>query len=526
MQSVDVEDPSARSPSPESQNLQANEKSPSVDEHGRVDDEPETKIDINEESPSDKLTNGDDHLESPSLEQQDSDEKENLEPEVSTTETTEPSYQTVEDGEVTPVAASSRESNVEDVLESSPDSAPDVNQIPPPSPPTPPAKFLEESPSVNNEIVNNASLQEVTLDAPPAPIEKSPRDAHTNITEVTQSSRPSTPLTARLFGRKSTSESVHSPSSSLGHVRNLTITQGHTLSVVLISNALETIAGSREAKRSAPLKDAVDNALTMIRSGQGGDRPREIFEPLRLACETGNEKLQIASLDCISKLISYSFFLETDAPASHHIASPPPSPALPPQKFTSESQTNLRPPTLVDLVTHTITACHTETTPDTVSLQIVKALLALVLSPTLLVHQSSLLKAVRTVYNIFLLSPDPINQTVAQGGLTQMVHHVFARCKLSGLRNDFVDISSPISPRPDGYGQGIRLPSNRPSLTPTTPDTYPLPPLTPPNGPDEEEEAAQKRENTNITETPVSQADKLPEGEVQSPGPGGTSLYV
>ena len=199
MQSVDVEDPSARSPSPESQNLQANEKSPSVDEHGRVDDEPETKIDINEESPSDKLTNGDDHLESPSLEQQDSDEKENLEPEVSTTETTEPSYQTVEDGEVTPVAASSRESNVEDVLESSPDSAPDVNQIPPPSPPTPPAKFLEESPSVNNEIVNNASLQEVTLDAPPAPIEKSPRDAHTNITEVTQSSRPSTPLTARLF---------------------------------------------------------------------------------------------------------------------------------------------------------------------------------------------------------------------------------------------------------------------------------------------------------------------------------------
>ena len=141
-----------------------------------------------------------------------------------------------------------------------------MNQIPPPSPPTPPAKFLEESPSVNNEIVNNASLQEVTLDAPPAPIEKSPRDAHTNITEVTQSSRPSTPLTARLFGRKSTSESVHSPSSSLGHVRNLTITQGHTLSVVLISNALETIAGSREAKRSAPLKDAVDNALTMIRS--------------------------------------------------------------------------------------------------------------------------------------------------------------------------------------------------------------------------------------------------------------------
>jgi brefeldin A-inhibited guanine nucleotide-exchange protein len=46
------------------------------------------------------------------------------------------------------------------------------------------------------------------------------------------------------------------------------------------------------------------------------------------------------------------------------------------------------------------------------------------------VHQSSLLKAVRTVYNIFLLSTDPVNQTVAQGGLTQIVNHVFARCKI------------------------------------------------------------------------------------------------
>lgn len=86
---------------------------------------------------------------------------------------------------------------------------------------------------------------------------------------------------------------------------------------------------------------------------------------------------------------------------------------------------------LVDLVVNTVTSCHTESTPETVSLQIVKALLALVLSPTILVHQSSLLKAVRTV-NVFLLSVDPINQTVAQGGLTQMVNHVFARCKVDG----------------------------------------------------------------------------------------------
>jgi brefeldin A-inhibited guanine nucleotide-exchange protein len=55
--------------------------------------------------------------------------------------------------------------------------------------------------------------------------------------------------------------------------------------------------------------------------------------------------------------------------------------------------------------------------------------MAIVLSTNegMLVHQSSLLKAVSTVYNVFLLSSDPANQVVAQGGLTQMVHHVFGR---------------------------------------------------------------------------------------------------
>ena len=211
------------------------------------------------------------------------------------------------------------------------------------------------------------------------------------------------------------------------HKRSLTMSTGHTVSVVLISSALETILSSKEAKRSPPLRDGAQNALEMIRAGKGGDRPREIFEPLRLACETKSERLMIASLDCISKLISYSFFVEeTSAPL---LPSPPPSPTLQGRQSISGSQSTIPQPSLVDLVVHTITACHIETTPETVSLQIVKALLSLILSPTIYVHHSSLLKAVRTVYNIFLLSTDPVNQMVAQGGLTQMVHHIFARCR-------------------------------------------------------------------------------------------------
>ncbi|KAJ6515920.1 hypothetical protein C8R45DRAFT_958068 [Mycena sanguinolenta] len=221
--------------------------------------------------------------------------------------------------------------------------------------------------------------------------------------------------------------------SSAERKRSLTISRGHTVSVVLISSALETIAASKEAKRSAPLRDSTQRALEMVRANQGGDRPREIFEPLRLACETRNEKLMIASLDCISKLISHSFFVESSPSTHHGLPSPPASPNPLGRNSTAESsQANLNhPPSLVDLVANTIAACHSETTPEPVSLQIVKALLSLVLSSTILVHHSSLLKAVRTVYNVFLLSSDPVNQMVAQGGLTQMVNHVFTRCKVS-----------------------------------------------------------------------------------------------
>ena len=230
--------------------------------------------------------------------------------------------------------------------------------------------------------------------------------------------------------RSNTPTSSGGVASGNTHKRSMTISKGHNVSVVLITTALETIASSKEARRSVQIRESTQRALELIRSNEGGDRPREIFEPLRLACETRNEKLMIASLDCISKLISYSFFTEDETQVLQSMPSPPPSPGPTGRdSATGGSHPSIPLPSLVDLVAHTITSCHTESTPDTVCLQIVKALLSLVLSPTVLVHHSSLLKAVRTVYNIFLLSTDQVNQMVAQGGLTQMVHHVFTRCR-------------------------------------------------------------------------------------------------
>ncbi|KAJ7904490.1 Sec7-domain-containing protein [Mycena olivaceomarginata] len=302
------------------------------------------------------------------------------------------------------------------------------------SPPTDSALHVEPQ----QEILSSPETprdEHPSAPAPPAEEEPETKPAqpshHARVVDASREEpEPSTPG----FPPTPPAKSATFPQPSPQHSQTNGYHEGNTVSVVLISSALETIAASKEAKRSAPLRDSTQRALEMVRASQGGDRPREIFEPLRLACETRNEKLMIASLDCISKLISYSFFVESSPSTSHHgLPSPPPSPnPLGRNSAAESSQANLNhPPSLVDLVANTIAACHSETTPEPVSLQIVKALLSLVLSSTILVHHSSLLKAVRTVYNVFLLSSDPVNQMVAQGGLTQMVHHVFTRCKVS-----------------------------------------------------------------------------------------------
>ncbi|KLO19767.1 Sec7-domain-containing protein [Schizopora paradoxa] len=365
----------------------------------------------------------------------------------------------------------------------------------PPTPPSKPALGRSESFASANE-----SFQDVPLDLPPIPVSKPLPERRVSDGRVGERSHtPDTP-SSTIFGRKSTSDrfTATSPRTSMGHNRNLTMAQGSTVSVVLISSALETIAASKEAKRTPALREAVDNALKMIRAGEGGDKPREIFEPLRLACETRSEKLMVASLDCIQKLVSYSFFVEPDA------REPLTSPRSPRQngheKFATESQTDIQQPTLVDIVAHTITSCHTESTPDAVSLQIVKALLSLVLSSTMLIHQSSLLKAVRTVYNIFLMSPDPVNQTIAQGGLTQMVHHVFTRCNIGGRSSSAsIDSSSLHSPRTEDSISLKGRRSSRPSLTPSTPETYPIPPETPTEGSPSDENEKASVESQEVT---------------------------
>jgi brefeldin A-inhibited guanine nucleotide-exchange protein len=180
---------------------------------------------------------------------------------------------------------------------------------------------------------------------------------------------------------------------------------------VFILAALEQLISSKDAKgsRSAAkqLREAAEAARDLVKSVAGDASaeydPRVIFEPLRLACDPGrNTTTHTVALDCVGKMVSYGFFSGASSSVGGQEG-------------------------LSDTVVATI--CQLPpTSPSAVSLQQLKALLALVLAG--LARQSSLLQAVRTAYDVFLLSKDPQTQAVAQGVLTQMCSSTFSRVKI------------------------------------------------------------------------------------------------
>ncbi|KAK2624363.1 hypothetical protein QTJ16_006313 [Diplocarpon rosae] len=181
-------------------------------------------------------------------------------------------------------------------------------------------------------------------------------------------------------------------------------------SIVFVVSALEAIAASKEAYKNKPLSESVQKALKDIKENapQLPD-PEIIFVPLQQATKSGSIPLTTTALDCIGKLISYSYFSVPSSPNADKEASREP---------------------LIDRAINTICDCFQgETTPVEIQLQIVKSLLAAVLNDKIVVHGAGLLKAVRQVYNVFLLSKSNTNQQVAQGTLTQMVGTVFERVK-------------------------------------------------------------------------------------------------
>lgn len=67
---------------------------------------------------------------------------------------------------------------------------------------------------------------------------------------------------------------------------------------------------------------------------------------------------------------------------------------------------------------------------DNIQLKIIKTFLSAVASPVCDIHETLLLNAIRTCYNIYLLSRSTLNQNTAKGTLTQMLNIIFQRMEL------------------------------------------------------------------------------------------------
>lgn len=79
-------------------------------------------------------------------------------------------------------------------------------------------------------------------------------------------------------------------------------------------------------------------------------------------------------------------------------------------------------------------------TDDIVQLQIIKAILAVVLSNTAKAHEGSLLLAVRTCFNIYLASRNQVNQSTAKGILTQTINSVFVTLQRQEQQDNNIEL--------------------------------------------------------------------------------------
>lgn len=119
----------------------------------------------------------------------------------------------------------------------------------------------------------------------------------------------------------------------------------------------------------------------------------------------------VTSLDCLQKLIAYG----------HLTGSIPDS--TDPNKL------------LIVRIVETICSCFMgPQTDEGVQLQIIKALLTVMTSQHVEVHEGTVLLTIRTVYNVYLASRNLVNQTTARATLTQMINVIFARMETQAVR--------------------------------------------------------------------------------------------
>ncbi|KAJ3150955.1 guanine nucleotide exchange protein for ADP-robosylation factor [Geranomyces michiganensis] len=261
---------------------------------------------------------------------------------------------------------------------------------------------------------------------------------------------------------------------------------------VFIKLALEQMQAAKESKKLSGLKDASKSAMEALEAHSAMDSQsiQTVFAPFQMACRSRQPVLATIAIDCLGKLFTYNYWgrhevlLEGDSAVGGTVADfdmePPRKDGGAPRISGDDDRSSMESEGdggggMVAFVVDTI--CDTfgggENTDEKVQLQIVKALLAAVSTtdPQAAVHGGVLLKAVRTTYNIFLLSKSASTQIVAQATLTQMVQAVFGR--VPPTPKIVEPPSRPSTPGADAKANAISPASSDATVKSPTDDTVP-----------------------------------------------------
>ncbi|CAF0833035.1 unnamed protein product [Didymodactylos carnosus] len=193
---------------------------------------------------------------------------------------------------------------------------------------------------------------------------------------------------------------------------------------MFLKRALEKILSEKDIKRAqhAQLKKACETALSEVTKEIQNNRVSEssvlpstaaqrsivnaekYFLPFELACASHHPRMVETSLDCLQKLLLHGHLMGS----------------IPDPMDVSKL--------LIDRIVSTICLCFRGVqTEEQVELQIIKALLTIMTSQTIEIHQKSVLQIIKTCFNIYLTSRSKINEATAQGSLSQMLNGIFSK---------------------------------------------------------------------------------------------------
>lgn len=189
--------------------------------------------------------------------------------------------------------------------------------------------------------------------------------------------------------RKGHSKLAHQCKSLVDRLSSSQTTPQHTPQTALPESP------DSSAALPGPLHDSGDTDLSLAES-------ESILIPLISACSSNSLKIAEAALDCVQKLISHNLLRGEADPAAGPAAR------------------------LLSNLIESVCKCHA-LGDDAVELLVLKTLLSAVTSSSLRIHGDCLLQIVRTCYDLYLLSKNPVNQTTARATLIQILVIVFRR---------------------------------------------------------------------------------------------------